>query len=174
MNRTQNLLAVFVMISLVLVAGCERESEPDGKPRSLADAASQLRSSAMVDTTPRGHVAWNGAAQILTESDCYLRGQEYVLSARGSGVALRLIYRTASPGDTRAVDFSRPLLVELHLDRQGVSGAHFRAESSSTETADIRSDRVLSYGSIALESVNAEAQRAYPEGIRADFEFRCS
>lgn len=174
MHRTTSRLLMIMAVALVGLLGCEDQTEPKTKHRSLADAASQLRSSAMVDTTPRGHVAWNGAAQILSESDCYLLGQDYVLVGRADGVVFRLIYRAEQSGVLSSVDFTHPLVVELQLDARRYAGAHYRSEPPVPRVTDITTDPNLTYGSTWLDSANPAARRASPAGVRAEFEFRCS
>lgn len=174
MNRTTSRSLIIVLVALGLLVGCEDETESKTRHRSLADAASQLRSSAMVDTTPRGHVAWNGAAQILKASDCYLLDRDYVLVGKADGVAFRLIYRAERAGDASSVDFSHPLMVELRLDERRHDGAVYRAEPPLPRLTEVTSNLNLAFGSTWLDSANPAARRSAPDGVRVEFEFRCS
>ena len=170
-TATLTLLALLVTVG---VSGCEDQSEPRTTHRSLADAASQLRSSAMIDSTPRGHVLWNGMAQILDAAECGLGSGVYVLEARGGGVVLRVVYAAQGVTDARAIDFRHPLKVELQRDPGSSEPLLFRAEQPSPEEAQITSRRDFSRGAIRLASANAEAARQYQDGARVEFEFRCS
>lgn len=160
----RGLVALVVVISLT---ACEDRTEPKEKPRSLADAAAQLRSRAMVDTTWRGHVTWNGSAQILKESDCYLLDHDYVMVGRGDGVVLRLIYRAARSGVPASVDFSHPSMVELQLDHVRYDGSRYRAEPPNPARTDITIENELVWGVVRLATSGAE-------GVNVAFEFRCN
>lgn len=174
MNMIKACLGLAGLVIVVVLAGCDDRSESKTKHRSLADAAAQLRSDVTIDTTSRGHVTWNGNAQILKESDCYLLAQDYVLVGRGGGVMLRLIYRAERPGVLESVDFTQPLLVELQLDRRRYDGSHYRAEPPAPGDAEITTEAGLTFGSARLPAAQNGARRGGPEGVTIAFEFHCS
>lgn len=174
MNSIRLWLGLFALTATMLLGGCNNESENRPKQRSLADAAADLRSSAMVDTTWRGHLSWNGSAKILKDSDCYLLDQDYVLVGLGDGVTLRLIYRAARSGVLDSVDFSTPVRIELQVEDRRSDGAYYRAQPPEPSLGEITTEPATTFGRAQLKAVNEAARRANPDGVGAEFEFRCS
>ncbi|MFW6340469.1 MAG: hypothetical protein ACOC0Q_06330 [Wenzhouxiangella sp.] len=141
---------------------------------AMADAAGQLRSNAMVDTTWRGHLNWNGSGKILKDSDCYFLDRDYIMVGLGDGVTLRLVYRAAQSGVMASVDWQQPVLVELQVAEGRSDGAYYRAEPPPADASDITTEGNTSFGQTRLNAINEAARRANPEGVVAEFEFRCS
>ena len=167
------LLFLLASALVLFLAACEDRTESKTKHRSLADAASELRSSAMVDTTWRGHVAWNGAAQILKTSDCYLLEQDYVMVGRGDSATLRVIFRAQRSGDMDSILFDEPRLVELSLDASRHEGATYRAEPPQPDTADISAEPTVTFGSVRLARSGPGSRRSAPSAVEVSFEFHC-
>lgn len=161
------------VLSLILLAACDDQSEPRTTHRSLADAASQLRATAKVDTVPLGHVLWNGSAQILVSAECQRRGDAYVLAAQGDGVELRLVY-AAEAAAARSFALGRLQSVELRVDVGASPGAVFRADGEDMSDAEVTTTQEFTYGTVSLKSSNDAALRSHASGVRAQFEFRCS
>lgn len=174
MISTRRWLGLIVLAATMLMAGCSDESDNTSKHRSLADAAGQLRSNAMVDTTWRGHVSWAGNAKILKDSDCYLLDQDYLLVGSGDGVTLRLVYRAERSGSLNSVDFSSPAQIELQVEDGRTDGAYYRAQAPEPGQGEITTERTSTFGRVRLEAVNDAARRANADGVVAEFEFRCS
>lgn len=174
MMLTRLKLVLLVFAALALLAGCKDQSDNDTKHRSLADAAANLRSNAMVDTTWRGHIKWNGSARILKQSECYLLDRDYLLVGTGDGVTLRLIYRAERSGEAGSVDFARPVQVDLQLDQAGSEGAYYRVEPPVSGEIEISSEQKSTIGRARLKAFNDAARRETPDGVLAEFEFRCS
>ncbi len=168
-NRPWRGLVALVVV--LLLTACEDQTEPKTKHRSLADAAAQLRSSAMVDTTWRGHVTWNASAGILKTSDCYLLENDYVLVGRGDNVSLRLVYTAERAGEIGSVAFGHPQLVELQLDGDG--GARFRSEPPAPADTEISAEPGLAFGTTRLQRAGPAARRNAPEHVEVSFEFYC-
>ena len=160
-------------IALILTA-CDQDGGNQTRHRSLADAAAQLRSNAMIDTTWPGHLSWNGNARILKSSDCYLLDRDYTMVGSGDGVTLRLVYRAEQSGVANSIRWASPVLVELQVDEGGVEGPYFKAAAPVSEATDISIEDKLIFGSARLEAVNDAARRIHPDGVDAEFEFRCT
>jgi len=166
-----------ILVSLVLcglLAACDNQSGNQTKHRSLADAAAALRSNATVDTSRRGHLSWVGNAKILQNSDCYLLDREYVTVGLGNGVTLRVVYTATQSGVESSIDRSSPVLVELQVNNGTAEGPYYRASPAEIVDSDIATEGDLIFGKTRLEAVNEAARRANPDGIVAEFEFRCS
>lgn len=169
----RSLLVSLALVMVFSLAACEDRTESKTKHRSLADAASQLRSSAMVDTTWRGHVTWNGSAQILKTSDCYLLEHDYVMVGRGDDVTLRVVFRAQRSGDLDSILFDEPRLVELRLDASRNRGATYRAEPPEPESADITAEPTVAFGSAQLPRSDSASGPGAPPAVGIDFEFHC-
>lgn len=174
MISTRRWLGLIVLATSMLMVGCSDEPDNKSKHRSLADAAGQLRSNAMVDTTWRGHVSWAGNAKILKDSDCYLLDHDYLLVGSGDGITLRLIYRAERSGVVNSVDFSSPARIELQVADGQTDGAYYRAQAPDPDPGEITTERTRTFGRVRLEAVNEAARRANADGVVAEFEFRCS
>jgi hypothetical protein len=172
MNKTQCFL--IGLIAPLLMTACDQNSGNQTKHRSLADAAAQLRSNAMVDTTWRGHLSWNGNARILKSSDCYLLDRDYTMVGIGDGVTLRLVYRAEQSGVANSVRWDSPVLVELQFDEDGAEDPYYRAAAPVSEATDITIEDKLIFGTARLEATNDAARRDHPGGVEAEFEFRCT
>lgn len=166
-------LLLLALAAMAMLVGCKDESDNSNRPRSLADAAANLRSSSMVETAWRGHIRWNGSAKMFAGSECALQDDEYLLIGRGDGVTLRLAYRAARAGVLDSVDFAAPVRVDLQLERAGSAGALYRAEPPVPGESEIISERKSTFGSTRLEAFNESARRANPDGVVAEFEFLC-
>ncbi len=169
----RSLFGLLALAVLVALAACEDQTEPKTKHRSLADAAAQLRSSAMVDTTRRGHVTWNGSAQILKSSDCYLLERDYVMVGRGDSVTLRVVFQAQRSGDMDSIRFDQPRLVELRLDASRHDGATYRAEPPKPEATDISAEPTVTFGSVRLGRSDSGSDRNAPPSVEMSFEFHC-
>ena len=169
-RHRRGLVALVVVLSL---SACEDRTEPKTKHPSLADAAAQLRSSAVVDTTLQGHVTWNGSARMLKASDCYLLDRDYVLVGRGDNVSLRLIYPAERSGVMASVLFDYPRLVELQLDSGHSNPARYRAEPPDPANTDIRAEPGMTFGSTRLKRISPASRSATSDFVEVSFEFHC-
>jgi len=165
---------LFALVLVGLLVACDNQSGNQPAHRSLADAAAALRSNATVDTSWRGHLTWGSNAKILKDSDCYLLDRDYVTVGMGNGVTLRMIYRAGQSGVESSIDRSSPVLVELQVNDGRAEGPYYRASPPPRNETDISIEGDLIFGKTRLKAINEAASRANPDGVVADFEFRCS
>ncbi len=172
MNKTYCLL--IGLIAALLMTACDQNDGNQTKHRSLADAAAQLRSNATVDTNWRGHLSWNANTRILKSSDCYLLDRDYTMVGTGDGVTLRLVYPAEQSGVASSIQWEAPVLIELQFDESGAEDPYYRAADPIAEAVNITIEDQSVFGTAWLEANNDPARRDHPDGIQAEFEFRCT
>ena len=168
------LISIFSLGSLVLLlSGCGEDSiqqrgngDPDQQPQARASAGNDR---------VMGSIRWEDQERVISQVTCDLSHGAWTVLGRGDDFRLRVELHGQEDRTAANLDSSKPLMVNLRLDREGEPNLSFSMNSNHNLMGEVEGGAEGYSGRTLLVAANNAAGRLYPypEGIEAEFELNC-